>query len=494
MKREAKIGLFVLIAGAKMIFFIRKTCVVVNLFSPGSSRDRKVRLELDDASGLRADAAVRVAGVKVGKVAEVQLEGTIAVAILQIPEDMVFREGAQASLENQGVLGDRFVSIFPGIGEPLPDQSRLEAGAPPTLDDITSNVNKLAENLIEISENVKQGTLTETGDNRLAQIAENFEILTETLVKMLEDNRGNVNDTTNEIAALAATLNRELPQLVEEMTALTSDLRNVVGGNRANVDETMENVAKVSDNLERMAESLVSITEKIDRGEGTIGRLLTDDSTIEKFNSILDTANESIEEVKGIVDEVVDTKIDLTFRTEYLTKHEAFRSHFGVIIQPDENKYYQLEGVARETDFLLPEISTEIEEVFDADGNLVNTIVRTEETEPDDLVFNAVLAYRFSEQVFLKGGVFESAAGGGLDVFLPRHSLRFSVEAFDFGRDEYGPHGKLFFQYRLGKTVQFHVGWDEFLESELSSAMVGGGIRWKDEDIKLLLSTGRFFR
>ncbi len=494
MNREAKIGLFVLAAISAMVYFILKTSDFEEFLYKNTAPKREVNVTVSDASGIREDTSVRIAGVRVGKVLRIELDGDKAIAVIQIPQDMTFRKGAHAELKSQGILGERYFSLVTGSGEELADQSNLTGNAPATLDELTSNVNELARNLIAITENIKQSTLDESGDNRLKVIAANFENLTEALILMLEENRSNVRDTSGQIAQLSSTLNNDIPLLIAEMTALAKELRGMAGGNRENIDNAMSNVSSLSENMDKVSKSLTSIASKVDEGQGTLGRLVNEGETVDKLNTLLDSANESLGEVKKFIDKATDIDIDLSFRSEYMFANEATKAFFGLTIKPDDTKYYQLEGVFRDTDFLPVDVSENIDLVYDADGNLINTIVHRKEEEADDFVFNGLLAYKVGD-IFLKGGLIESEAGAGLDYFTDNRNFQFSLETFDFSRGDLAPHGKIYTHYLYRNHILFTAGWDDFMESDLSSAMIGGGVRWKDEDLKLLFSSmGRLLR
>lgn len=488
MNREAKIGLFVLIGLAAMVYFILRTDEVQGLWPTQADATREIHVELTDASGVREGTPVRVAGVRVGEVRRLSLEDGIAVAIIEVPQDMVFREGAVAELRNQGVLGERYISLVSGRGEPLANQDRLQGSAPPSLEDLTTTINQLGENLLIISENLKQSTTTDSGGNRIALIAQNIERLTDTLVQMVEENRGSLSTTSAELAGLSQQLNRDVPQLVSELTELVRGLRSMTTGNENNIDQTMENVAVISKNMNATTESLASIARKVDGGQGTLGKLVNESESVDKLNDLLDKANESLTEVKKFVDRASNIDLDLQFKTEYLSEWQTNKTYFGVRIRPDDTKYYLIEGISREVDQLPTEIRTVTEETFDAQGNLLTTTVRTRTEEPDDLVFNGILAYRFGN-LFLKGGVMESEGGGGIEYRALEDRLRFSIDAFDFSRpNDLAAHGKVDLEFQWRHGIHFSVGWDEFLEADLQSAYIGGGIRWSDEDLKLLLS------
>ena len=495
MNREAKIGLFVLAALSAMVYFILKTSDFESIIYKNRAPKREVNVSVADASGIREDTAVRIAGVRVGKVVRIELEGDKAIAVIQVPQEMIFKQGAHAELKSQGILGERYFSLVTGTGEALSDQSKLDGSAPASLDELTSNVNELARNLIAITENIKQSTMDDQGDNRLAVIAANFEKLTESLILMLSENRSNVRDTSGQIAQLSTTLNNDIPLLIAEMTALAKDLRSMAGGNRENLDSAMNSVSSITQNMDKVSNSLSSIASKVDGGEGTLGRLVNEGETVDKLNTLLDTANESLGEVKKFIDKATDIDINLSFRSEYMfSGTESTKAFLGLTIKPDSSKYYLLEGVFRDTDFLPVEIRESVDLVYDADGNLVSTIVHRNEEEVDDFVFNGLLAYKVGD-VFLKGGLMESEAGAGIDYFTDSGKFQFSLEAFDFSRGDLAPHGKIYTHYLFRNHILFTAGWDDFMESDLSSGMLGGGIRWKDEDLKLLFtSVGRLMR
>jgi len=72
----------------------------------------------------------------------------------------------------------------------------------------------------------------------------------------------------------------------------------------------------------------------------------------------------------------------------------------------------------------------------------------------------------------------------------PRPSS-FSAEMFDFGRENYNPHGKLTARYYFSPSVFITGGWDDFLntKSNSDSVFVGAGVRWGDDAIKYLAGT-----
>ncbi|MDD2942265.1 MAG: outer membrane lipid asymmetry maintenance protein MlaD [bacterium] len=73
-----------------------------------------VKAEFDNISGLEVGAAVEIAGVAIGEVSGVVLDGTVAVVSLRIHDSVKIREDDIASIRTKGIIGDRYLKIIPG--------------------------------------------------------------------------------------------------------------------------------------------------------------------------------------------------------------------------------------------------------------------------------------------------------------------------------------------------------------------------------------------
>jgi phospholipid/cholesterol/gamma-HCH transport system substrate-binding protein len=75
----------------------------------------------DNVSGLKVNDAVQIAGVRVGKVASIILSQKTerAQVILQIHEGITVDDDAIASIKTSGIIGDKYVSLSIGGGDPL---------------------------------------------------------------------------------------------------------------------------------------------------------------------------------------------------------------------------------------------------------------------------------------------------------------------------------------------------------------------------------------
>ena len=70
-------------------------------------------------SGLKEGAVVELAGVKVGKVSSISLDGSEyeAVVELDISDDVKLQDDSIASIRTAGIIGDRYIKLTPGGSE-----------------------------------------------------------------------------------------------------------------------------------------------------------------------------------------------------------------------------------------------------------------------------------------------------------------------------------------------------------------------------------------
>ena len=99
--------------------------------------------------------------------------------------------------------------------------------------------------------------------------------------------------------------------MVMRLNELVASLNGVVGENRDNLKVTMENIKEASKNAELALASIDNTMRKIDRGEGTLGKLVNDEGMYNNIDSAakgISDATSRIERMKTIVG----------FRSEYM--------------------------------------------------------------------------------------------------------------------------------------------------------------------------------
>ncbi len=475
MSTAAKVGAFFLIVLAITALLIWK----IEDIRVGHGRPRKVTVQFKDVGGLDEKSAVRVAGVKVGKVGKIRLVEGKAFVDIELDPNVFLRQGASASIESLGLLGEKYVELVPGPfgATPLPDNSVILGGIPVSFDEITKLARDIEIDIKSITKSLKESIGGPQGEERLSDIVENMRLISEQVRVIVESNRAGVDATIANF--------REFSTAMKELVARVDSL---VATNEGNVSQGLSNIREISGKLETTTDNLNQITGKIREGEGTVGKLVQSDETHKNLNDALVAVKEGVAGLNKALGAAERMKIDLGLRSEYLARSAKGKAYFTLDVDPkDSPRFYRVELSSQP--FGKRKNTTTVERTVFPDGHVEQTITDTEELK-DEFAISALFGYRWKDFA-IRAGLLESRGGAGVDYMPLKDRLRFSADLWDFNRPGYSAHAKLTSRYYFLPSVFVTGGWDDFLNRSrrADSLFFGAGLRWSDDDIKYLLGS-----
>lgn len=123
---EFSVGVFILMG---IIALVTLALKVSGLTTLGSLDGYQIKAQFNNIGDLRIRAPVRIAGVTVGQVTDIQLDkktfrGTV---LLTIDQNVKLPGGTSASIYTQGLLGSNYISLTPGFDddEPLKNGAQI---------------------------------------------------------------------------------------------------------------------------------------------------------------------------------------------------------------------------------------------------------------------------------------------------------------------------------------------------------------------------------
>ena len=481
---EAKVGVFVVIG----ILILTYMSMRVGGLSFKRAKGYDVNVYFDSATGLAEDVQVEIAGVEIGRVRKISLENGKALVVLRINPNVRLTKDAKAVIRTKGILGDKYVELVQGSpsAPPLKEGDRIVKTVPTTdMDTLMITLGEVAKNINRLTNSLANVVGGEKGEASLNSIVQNVREMVETLNKTVQKNNDDVTNIIANLSEFSETLNkigntnredirniisnvRKASEKMEVLVAGINDITSKINQGKGSIGKLV-NEEETVNNLNKALASLKTITDKINRGEGSIGKLINEDETVENINTSLVSINDYLQKQD-------EYKTYLDYRGEYLFDSDEVKSYLSLRIQPKEDKYYLLQ--------ILDDPSGK-EEIKDTTTH--GTTTRTVENDKDALKFSAQIAKRYYD-IGLRGGLFESTGGVGLDYYLFSDRLTFSFEAFDFDPDR-NAHLKFKADYRPFKHIYITSGFDDFISDEgKESFFVGAGISFADDDIKSLLS------
>ena len=115
-KNDVWVGLFVLIGAAALVFLALQAANLLNLnFESGY----RITARFDNIGGLKPQAAVRSAGVVVGRVESIEFDDKTyqARVTLALQERYVFPKDSSLKIRTSGLLGEQYIGIEAGADE-----------------------------------------------------------------------------------------------------------------------------------------------------------------------------------------------------------------------------------------------------------------------------------------------------------------------------------------------------------------------------------------
>lgn len=268
---------------------------------------------------LRPGNSVRIRGVDVGHVQQIEVDQDAARVTLRVREEAPLPENPVVSLQPVSLFGEWAASIEAGRRHPgaRADTATLPAGVLPGVtasdfSELSSYTADIASNLEGITERLELAFNRETADN-LARSVENFERASSELVRLLERQRESFGGFAEDMASSGRTIRRVAVDLDSTMSRLES--ATAEGELAAILDNTREataSLARVSGNLDTTATAIrrtvaradgalgqaEAILERVNQGEGSLGRFASDPLLYEDLSSTLTELQTLLDDLK----------------------------------------------------------------------------------------------------------------------------------------------------------------------------------------------------
>jgi len=115
-KHDVWVGLFVLLGGVAILFLAMKAG---NLLSISFEQTYTVNARFDNIGGLKPKAAVKSAGVVVGRVTAIHFDDKTfqATVEMDIHKSAAFPKDTSAKILTSGLLGEQYIGLEPGYDE-----------------------------------------------------------------------------------------------------------------------------------------------------------------------------------------------------------------------------------------------------------------------------------------------------------------------------------------------------------------------------------------
>ena len=469
---ELKVGVFAIIVVLILSYMTFKVGGLPFTWNKGY----RLYATFNDIKGLDDKSRIKISGVDSGTVEKIRLKDGKAELTLLMEPDVKIYSDAEATLRMTGLLGDKYLALSPGTSQnPLLKDGDTIAKVTPSAD-IDELTNKLTSAAADIGDMVKilKDMFGDAERKSLAETIHNLEATTRGLQEIIQEDRRPLKNTLRDLEKFSKALGDKGPGLVDDLSrlskvlgdkgpALVDDLGKTANELSALIEENRNTIKEGMENIRSAAKSADSIAGKIDRGEGTLGKLLADEKLYDSISKVAEGAGKTLDAVERL-------RIFMDLRTEFNFNDSKTKESFNLTLQPNRDRYYIL-GVVDDPKGSVETINTTL-----------NGVDFTEEKVENKLEFNAQFARRFKDLV-LRIGMIESTFGMGADYLLPHDRGIVSVNLWDFNAEEADAttaHAKIGVDYNLFKYLFISGGIDNFLNEDRRGLYIGGGIKFEN--------------
>lgn len=528
------VGLVVLIGVGTALAFV----AVTRKSALNDGNSNAYHAYFDDVGGLNAKSQVQIAGLAVGEIVDIRLEGLRARVEMRIRKDLALKSDAALKKESSGLLGaaalhlvpgeaegpalktgdeiknvqtkgaiDRVLGQFEGIAGDLKsitgkveediggiakdirgitkELNRFVAGDEnnPPLDDayrlLTGEIRRVA---VSIDKAVRQvNTLLGKNQVAAAGLMANLERITTSVDELMgKDAQGKNGDLRETVASVR--------QITTDLAEVTGQLKTMVGENEDGVADGVKDMKTTLAELNTSLASLSSVMGKVERGEGAVGKLLTDERIAMKVEDAVSGASD-------FVSGLTSMQAHVNIGTWYAFRKNRATTAFGLRLQPRDNKYYLLE---------LVNDGGGLERVVTSDSEAGG--LRTTRYQFDNSIrVSAMFARMFWDVLVLRAGIIESSGGVGADVVLwdGRFWLRSDLYNFGAPADEipqtfegtFLPRWRTMLRLQPIEHVVLMAGIDDVLNYGVDPTragfgldyFMGVGLTFQDDDLRSVL-------
>ena len=319
---EVKVGALILIALVLLGGFV--------LLLGGLSLEKTYRLyvDFDNPGGLLAGAAVRIGGVKVGSVKDLQFLGgkvdpktgrrivvRTEIAVEKRVQDSIHQD-ADFYVTAQGVLGEQFLAINPGSPDRpvLGEDAEVKGIDPPRLDLFLAKAYELLDTTVEGIKNnrVTLGDIIDNTDGilkglnlivsgnreRIERTLANVEDISVEAKQLTHDARTNYVDnpkvlqTVDRVNDLVARIHEDSEPMLKDAREALANLNRVsatVGDpqEQEKIRKAIADVAQLAERANATAADAQAIAAHIKSGKGTVGALVMDEEIYDDMQEMV---------------------------------------------------------------------------------------------------------------------------------------------------------------------------------------------------------------
>ncbi len=265
----ARLGLFV---------FLGTILLIISIFMIGNKESLfvdtiNIKTVFSRVEGLKSGAPVRLSGYDIGSVSNIMLANDTTgnvIVTMNIEEDVkhFIRLDSEASIETEGLVGKKIVSITPGSKdmEMISEGSFIKSKPPVNIAEIVEETQSIMAYVKDLTKDFSE------------------------IVAKVNHGEGTIGKLINDDALYKSSV--RITQSADTSLGVITSKLNEVGGSLVKIGYGAESVfAKIDSAIN----NIKNLTARVERGEGLLGSLITDQTAYDSLKAAINNLTQTTE-------------------------------------------------------------------------------------------------------------------------------------------------------------------------------------------------------
>ena len=282
-KREIQVGVTVIVAVGILLWGVT--------WLKEFSLAHKVNVwhvTFSQSGGLGAGDEVQVNGMRKGQVKKIALVGDRVVVDLALDTDVTLTDECRVSIRNLGLMGEKVIGVdLKTTGRAYTERDTLSGLFELGMGEVMASLGTSMDALNRMVDRLDAFSKMLSANGELAQTLRNFRDTSHELQATVRENRAALRVTLDNFAASSKTVK-----------TLTAEREGQLRGAMDHFSSAAERLDRLTARLDSLRGAVQSVTARVDRGDGTLGKLINDDKLYADVNSSVQSLKALIEDIK----------------------------------------------------------------------------------------------------------------------------------------------------------------------------------------------------
>ncbi|MBI3551866.1 MAG: MCE family protein [Elusimicrobia bacterium] len=291
---EAKVGAFVVTGLALM-------GIAIFLLGDYTLEKRYVlNATFHDVANLNKNAPVKLSGVEIGQVKDIELRDGLARVVLAVRKGVVIYKDADFTIGSTGIIGSKYLQI---------DQGHPSSG------ELHNNDTVVGSDPVSI-------------EKALAKALNSMQAIMNTLNE--EGPRGS--------------LAGNLKETVANLREMTANLNDLIETTKPNMEKAMARTDAITDKLDQLLTKSNQMMAGLATDKGAVGALLHDEKVKSDVKETIASVKEAASTAKDVFGRITQFRVFWNYDWRYEGAIKGSHADAGLKIYPRDKRYYYLGG------------------------------------------------------------------------------------------------------------------------------------------------------